>query len=169
MTMSVSIVIPTYRREQVLIDSIHYLRALHPQADEIIIVDQSEQHEPSTSEALQAWHDAGAIRWVRLTQPSITGAMNTGLLEARSEIVLFLDDDIIPDANLIAAHVQAQAESRCNIVAGQVLQPGEEVLAEPPETGEFLFRSGKRAWVYELIGCNFSVNKAAALKLGGFD
>ena len=50
-----------------------------------------------------------------------------------------------------------------------MLQPGEEVLAESPEAGEFLFRSGKRAWVHELMGGNFSVKKANALKLGGFD
>ena len=167
--MPVSIIIPTYRREQVLVDSIRYLQALHPPADEIVIVDQSEQHEPSTSEALQAWHDAGAIRWVPLTQPSITSAMNTGLAQARSEVVLFLDDDIIPDAGLVGAHARAQAEGICAIVAGQVLQPGEEVLAESPEAGEFLFRSGKRAWVHELMGGNFSVKRAIALKLGGFD
>ena len=47
--MSVSIVIPTYRREQVLVDTIRYLQALCPPADEILIIDQSEQHEASTS------------------------------------------------------------------------------------------------------------------------
>ncbi len=167
--MAVSVVIPTYRREQVLVESIRYLHALHPPADEIVIVDQSEQHDPGTAAALQAWHDAGRICWLRLTRPSITHAMNTGLMQARSEIVLFLDDDIIPHANLIAAHARAQAEGICNIVAGQVLQPGEEVLAAPPANGEFLFRAGQRAWVHELMGGNFSVKKATALKLGGFD
>ena len=167
--MPVSIVIPTYRREQVLLDTIRYLHALHPPPDEIVIVDQSELHEPTTTEALQTWHQDGRIFWVRLAQPSITHAMNTGLTQARSEIVLFLDDDIIPDSNLIAAHARAQGEDNCNIVAGQVLQPGEEVLAEPPAKGEFLFRSGQRAWVRELMGGNFSVKKATAFKLGGFD
>ena len=52
---------------------------------------------------------------------------------------------------------------------GQVLQPGEEVLAESPPDAEFLFRSSQRAWVHELMGGNFSVKKATALKLGGFD
>ena len=167
--MSLSVVIPTYRRDQVLVDTIRCLHALHPPADEIVIVDQSEQHDPETTSALQAWHDAGRICWLRLTQPSITHAMNSGLTQARSDIVLFLDDDIIPDANLVAAHAQAQAENICNIVAGQVLQPGEEVLAQSPPKGEFLFRSGKRTWVHELMGGNFSVKKATALKLGGFD
>ncbi len=169
MTMSLSVVIPTYRREQVLVDSIRYLHALPLPAEEIVIVDQSEQHEATTTEVLQTWHLEGRIRWIRLARPSITSAMNTGLLEARGDVVLFLDDDIIPDANLIDAHARAQAENICNIVAGQVLQPGEEVLAQSPPKGEFLFRSGKRTWVHELMGGNFSVKKAAALRLGGFD
>ena len=167
--MLISAVIPTYRREQVLADSIRYLLALQAPADEILIVDQSERHEPQVSEALQAWHDAGRIRWIHLAQPSITHAMNTGLLQARGEIVLFLDDDIIPDANLVDAHVRTHTENICSIVAGQVLQPGEEVLAESPPDAEFLFRSSQRAWVRELMGGNFSVKKDAALRLGGFD
>ena len=69
--MSVSIVIPTYRRVQVLVNTIRYLHALLPPADEIVIVDQSAQHEPSTAEALQAWHDVGVIRWVRFSQKCV--------------------------------------------------------------------------------------------------
>lgn len=165
----VSVVIPTYQREKVLLDTVDYLLRLDIRPAEILLVDQTREHEEATGQALESLDLQGKIRWIRLAQPSITNAMNTGLMQARSEIVLFLDDDIIPHANLIAAHARAHAEGLCNIVAGQVLQPGEEVLAEPPAMGEFLFRSGQRAWVHELMGGNFSVKKAAALKLGGFD
>ena len=42
--------------------------------------------------------------------------MNVGLLEAKGEIVLFLDDDIIPDAKLVPVHFEAQKELDVNIV-----------------------------------------------------
>ena len=168
-TMSVSVIIPTYRREQVLVESIRYLHALHPPADEIVIVDQSERHDPETTAALQAWHDAGRICWLRLTRPSITHAMNTGLMRARGDIIIFLDDDIIPDSSLLSAHAEAHTEARCNIVAGQVLQPGENVLQESLEKGEFRFCFDKRRWIREFIGCNFSVKRQLAIELGGFD
>ena len=167
--MSVSVVIPTYRREQVLVDTIRYLHALHPPADEIVIVDQSEMHEPETAAALKTWHQEGRIFWIQLPRPSVTYAMNIGLMHSRGEIVLFVDDDIIPDSNLLPAHIGAHAEAHCNIVAGQVLQPGENVLQESLAQGEFRFCFDTRRWVQEFIGCNFSVKRRVAIDLGGFD
>lgn len=165
----ISVVIPTYRREQVLLDTLRFLLELNPPAAEILVVDQSEEHQPPTSDALQAWDRDGKICWIRLPQPSITHAMNVGLERACGDIVVFLDDDIIPDARLLSGHALAQSEASCNIVAGQVLQPGEEVLPEVLDGGEFRFCSGKKAWIEEFIGCNFSVNREVALALGGFD
>src|SRR5512134_3333638 len=90
----VSVVIPTYRREQVLLDTIQYLRSLQAPPAEIIVVDQTRDHEVSIQEQLNQWDRNKEIRWVRLEEPSIPGAMNKGLLVARNGIVLFLDDDI---------------------------------------------------------------------------
>jgi len=72
---------------------------------------------------------AARIRWLRRPRPSITGAMNAGLLAARGEYVLYLDDDVVPKADLVAAHLAAHhanhLDARVEIVAGQVFQPGE--------------------------------------------
>lgn len=163
----VSVVIPTYLREQVLLDTLQFLLELNPA--EILVVDQTEEHQASTTTALQTWDREGRIRWIRLPQPSVTHAMNTGLERARGEIVVFLDDDIVPGEELLSAHALAHAEGSCNIVAGQVLQPGEEVLPESVPGREFRFCSGKRTCVEEFIGCNFSVNRKVAIALGGFD
>lgn len=167
--MLASVVIVTYRREQVLLETIRYLHALLPPPAEVLIVDQSEQHESATNAALESWHQKGQIRWIKLSRPSVTHAMNTGLLEARNEIVIFVDDDIIPDADLLASHISAQTDGLANIVAGQVLQPGEERLPYLAEGDQFKFCSSQRRWVRELIGCNFSVKKFTAIALGGFD
>jgi glycosyltransferase involved in cell wall biosynthesis len=162
-----TIVIPTYRREAVLVDSLELLLRLSPAADEIIVVDQTEQHEPATDQQLQELHDSGAIRWLRRSQPSIPAAMNAGLLAARPGIVLFLDDDIRPDGALISAHRRAQAEYP-GLVAGQVLQPGEKPVALAP--GErFRFNSTAATSIGEFMGGNFSVRRDVALALGGFD
>jgi GT2 family glycosyltransferase len=167
--MEVSVVIPTYRRGQVLLETVRHLRALEPPAAEILVVDQTETHLPAIAATLRAWDGEGAIRWIRLLRPSIPHAMNVGLEQARGEIVLFVDDDIIPGAQLLSAHSRAQAVVDGGIVAGQVLQPGEAVLPEDAEGDEFRFCSARRRWVDEVIGCNFSVNRDSALALGGFD
>jgi GT2 family glycosyltransferase len=122
--MSLSIVIPTYGRDEVLTDTIAQLLAQASPADEILVVDQTTDHGLRTQDFLTRHHAAGAIRWI-LQQPAGTvGAMNRGLLDARGELVLFLDDDIIPGAELVAAHRRAYAEApEAWAVVGQVLQP----------------------------------------------
>lgn len=162
-----TVVIATYRREKVLIDSIRQLLAIKPGPDQIIVVDQTISHEPEILQELQKLDRCGAIRWLKREQPSIPAAMNVGLLAADAGIVLFLDDDIKPDAELISAHRRAQAEYP-GLVAGQVLQPGESRVALAP-TDRFRFNSNVDAFIDEFIGCNFSVLKEYALSLGGFD
>lgn len=92
--------------------------------------------------------------------------MNQGLVHASQAVVLYLDDDIIPGEGLVAAHYAVHASGDADIVAGQVLQPGE---VPTPPAAEFRFTSNQRGWAPEVIGCNFSVNRVVALALGGFD
>ena len=164
----VSAVIPTYRREQILIDTVNHLLRLQVPPVEIVVVDQTPKHEPDTDSKLRRLDDQGKIRWIRLAHPSITHAMNVGLEQARGEVVLFLDDDIIPDRNLISAHLSAHEEGS-SIVAGQVLQPGEEPFVDLGGGGGFLFRSDRSQYISELMGGNFSIKRELALNLGGFD
>jgi GT2 family glycosyltransferase len=167
--MRISVVIPTYQRERVLLETIDYLLELEPGPAEIVIVDQTRDHEPDTQLALAELETAGRICWIRLSQPSITHAMNVGLQKARSEIVLFLDDDIIPGADLISSHTRAHATRDCDIVAGQVLQPGETPVTDEQSTKGFSFRSNRGQFITELMGGNFSIKRELALALGGFD
>lgn len=162
-----SVVIPTYRREQVLLDTIQYLRSLQAPPAEIIVVDQTGDHEVSIQEQLNQWDRNKEIRWVRLEEPSIPGAMNKGLLVARNNIVLFLDDDIIPSEDLIMAHASAHGVEGVGVVAGKVIQPWD--IGKPPSTGKFSFASGTKQFVHEFMGGNFSVERSLALTLGGFD
>jgi GT2 family glycosyltransferase len=166
---SLSIVIPTYGRERVLIETLDHLRALAQPADEILVVDQTRQHEVETERDLKAREDAGYVRWIRLPTPSIPGAMNRGLLEARSELVLFLDDDVLPDPGLVDAHRRAHAEqgAPCGIVAGRVVQPWDD--ERTAGRAGFSFCQREPAWIEAFMGGNFSVPRSVALALGGFD
>jgi len=129
----VTIAIPTYGRDQVLLDTVAHLLTQDPRAAEILLVDQTPQHDDATESALKAWTDQGQVRWLRLERPSITGAMNRALLEASSPVVLFVDDDIVPAPGLVAAHSAAHARfPGAWAIAGQVLQPGEEPVESPP-------------------------------------
>ena len=179
--MMLSIVIPTYRRGHVLADTIKYLLPLCRQLDvssELLVLDQTEQHDSSIEHSLQAWNQSKEIRWLRLTQPHLTAAMNFGLLSAQGDIVLYLDDDIIPSKDLLHSHLKAhQCFSDAWAVVGQVLQPGQ--LPVPSEGSaskshfwrdlDFPFNSTKGSWIENAIGCNLSVKRNQALTIGGFD
>ena len=131
--LPVSIVVPTYGREQVLIDSIVALLNLDRRAAEILVVDQTARHTAATESQLQAWHDRGSIQWVRRDRPSITAAMNQGLRLANNALVLFLDDDIVPQPALIYAHWRTYRNSpELWATVGQVIQPGESAMAIRP-------------------------------------
>ena len=131
MTHSLWVVISTYGRDQVLVDACNHLLQVEPTAKEIVLVDQSETQQPETRSTLEGWNKDGRIRWLRLDRPSIARAMNTGLLQASGDVVLFLDDDIVPESGLFAAHVRAHSLSGAEVVAGRVIQPWDR----PEEAG----------------------------------
>jgi len=165
---NVSVVIPTYRREKVLIDTLEFLIALQPPPGEILVLDQTERHDLSTDAHLKALADAGSIRWFRLTEPSIPKAMNQGLRLATQELVMFADDDIKPEPELLFEHLAAHRTHGDVIVAGRVIQPWEEGVDISGDTN-FRFAGLRSAWISEFMGGNFSVRRSTALALGGFD
>lgn len=181
MRSALSIVIPTYGRERVLVDTIQHLLSLPDPADEIVVMDQTEQHEAGTEAKLSVWNASGAIVWVRHQPAGHVGALNRGLNEAKGEWVLFLDDDIVPAVSLISAHRRAHEDHpQAWAVVGQVLQPGQTSDPGPypalrhrhsflRRDLDFRFNRGEPAWVENVITCNLSVRREKALFLGGFD
>ncbi|MBA2673574.1 glycosyltransferase family A protein [Ramlibacter sp.] len=166
--LPLTVAVPTYRREAVLLQTLDFLLALQPAAAELLVVDQTEAHEPATAARLQALDAGGAIRWLRLARPSITQAMNHALLQATQPRVLFVDDDVRPEPQLLAAHWAAHQALPLALVAGRVVQPWEEAADAAGQELSGLAARGERE-VREFIGCNFSVPREAAVAAGGFD
>lgn len=173
---SLSIAIPTLDRGAVLIETVEHLRR-QAHGSEILVVDQTAAHPEEIAARLGDWNARGALRWIRLPEPSIPCAMNVALREARGDVVLFVDDDIVPGDNLGRKHLANYAEAEVLAVAGQVIQPWQtaaDVARPSPKAGiwqdlDFPFHSRTRADVRNCIACNFSVRRAAALAAGGFD
>jgi GT2 family glycosyltransferase len=164
---TVTLAIPTWGRDEVLVTTLRNCLLLAPRADELLIVDQTAEHAPDAERALAELAQAGILRRLRQAEPSIPAAMNRALREATGAVVLFVDDDVVPAPDLVGAHRAAHAAGRGPVVAGQVLQPGE--APEPLAGATFAFRSSLPQEVAELMGGNFSVARAFALALGGFD
>ena len=173
---TVSIVLPTFEREELLCATLEDLLELDYPATEIIVVDQTPRHRPET----QAYLDAilPRIRYVRQTEPSVVMAANRGTALARGEIALFVDDDIrVPAPELVAAHVRNYDDPTVGGVAGRVLD------AASPRSGTYDPRSADPVWgffhtgwdhdvrceVQTAPGANMSFRRELILRLGGFD
>lgn len=178
MKETLSIVIPTLGRDSVLTDTIESLLALKRTADEVLIIDQSVSHDETTSAKLNGWDAENAIRWIRLSKPSIAGAMNHGLRESKSQWVLFVDDDILPRGELVKEHLSAHLERpQLWATVGQVIQPWQQpadIGAPRQLTGlrrdeDFPFHSTRDMEVHNVMAGNLCVHRQRALSIGGFD
>lgn len=173
----VTVAIPTFEREQVLVDTVRACLADSQPAGQIIVVDQTRQHNCETERALQSWHDAGQILWERQALPSVPKAMNHSLITATRPLVLFLDDDIVPQPGFIAAHAAAHGDPDLWAVVGQIIQPWQEPSDVPiPESNDtlcvdfdFPFHTSRKSDLQNVMAGHLSVVRERALDVGGFD
>jgi GT2 family glycosyltransferase len=168
MNAGISIAIPTFGRDLALVETVRALLSQRERASELILIDQTPRHDPKIEAELEKLHSIGEIRWIRLDKPSITRAMNVALLTARSDIVLFLDDDIVPQPGIVTAHLEAHRRTDAAVVAGRVIQPWElDKIAQP--SLDFSFSQSEPAWLGEFMAGNVSIRRELAIRLGGFD
>ncbi|MBE9115321.1 glycosyltransferase family 2 protein [Lusitaniella coriacea LEGE 07157] len=117
----ISVIIPTYGREQALRDSIaDVLRQDYP-SFEVLVVDQTPTHEPETEKTLQELSDVGKIQWSRLDWASLPGARNYAVRRSKGEILLFIDDDVELPEGYLHAHARNFVNNpEIGVVAGRV-------------------------------------------------
>jgi GT2 family glycosyltransferase len=117
----VSVIVPTYGREQALRDSLEDLLQQDYPNYEILVVDQTPQHEPETETYLQALSQTGRIKLYRLNWASLPGARNYAVRRSSGEIIIFTDDDVKVESGFLKAHIQTYIDKpEVGAVAGRV-------------------------------------------------
>jgi glycosyltransferase involved in cell wall biosynthesis len=175
--VSVTVAIPTYQREAELVATVRCVAAQRRTADEVLVIDQSADHTAATNEALASAERAGRIRWIRQPEASLTKARNRALGEARGEVVLFIDDDVLLPEQFVAHHVRHFEGGRVDAAAGPALDREDafdwsELPAGDPKIRGLRMTnsSGHRVeGVPHLTGCNHSVRRESAILAGGYD
>ena len=185
-TPFVSVIVPTYNREEDLVTTVRLLlNSEYPRDSwELIIVDQTLKHAPETLKYLLDLEKTTApvVRWIRPPEvqfASLTKARNLGIANAsKAEILLFVDDDVEVKPEFIQSHVSGYENEKVGATVGRVLVPGGPRSA--PEGapvgritwfGAFInnYEREQSGEAGNLIGCNFSVRKIALLRAGLFD
>lgn len=174
--MKISVIIPTYRREQLLRECLTDVFRQDGTDYETIVVDQSPSHRPETEEFLR--RHAGRIRHVRLRHPSVTAACNAGARLAAGELLVFLDDDVrIPDPRFLATHAACYGDDSIGVVAGRVkdARGGPAHPYDPRSADRWwgwyytTWDHDQRADVVTAPGANMSCRRSLFVRLGGFD
>lgn len=119
--MKISIIIPTYNRRKVLTQTLPTVFGQEFPPDDfevIVVVDGSSD---GTVETLRSYAPRCAFRVLEQVNRGPAVARNNGLAVACGELVLFLDDDIRCDKNLIKQHVLSHENTERLVIHGPIL------------------------------------------------
>lgn len=120
----VSVVIPTHNRLRSLRNVLEALgrQSMTPDRFEVVVVCDG-----CTDGTAAMCAELGAPYPLRVfeqaSQQGPAAARNRGVFEARSELILFLDDDVVPDGSLIEDHVEAHSGDDHAVVIGPLVAP----------------------------------------------
>jgi glycosyltransferase involved in cell wall biosynthesis/GT2 family glycosyltransferase len=125
----VSVVIPTFNRIDRLRRVLEGLAAQSPTGPfEVIVV--SDGSTDGTDEYLRGMNTPIPVIALAQENRGPSAARNRGVAAASGEIVLFIDDDVIPEPGLVAAHVDAHDQaSRPTVVIGPMMTPDDATLS----------------------------------------
>lgn len=175
--VDVSVILPTYNRNEVLKQTLEYLLEQDPAPREIIVVDQSKEHNKATNGFIEKLIASGQIVYIFQQEPNAQRARNRAIVEARGEVLLFIDDDMVMDSNLVGAHWKNYEDTDLAAVCGFYLEPNEQPLDELPNEFHRPFTGWiymphcytKRIESYQWPSGNGSIRRDVAIRLGGFD
>lgn len=179
--LSISIVIPTYNGAHKVIRALESLLVQTRMPDEVIVViDGSTDH---TREILESNNfQLPKLRLIEQPNGGRAKVRNAGAALATSDLLLFMDDDIIAPASLVAAHLKHHLTFPNSLLTGKLDDPNKG------KGNDFL---DFKAWLNErwnaslnsdtnvdrtiklhepyISANNFSVCKCVFNELGGFD
>lgn len=122
MSVEFSVVIPTYNRSDGLRRCLNSLAAqLRPPEFEVIVVDDGSTD--STPDLLASYRLPFPLRTLRSERSGPAEARNRGAAVAEGEYLLFVDDDVVADPVLLAAHSTAQRQEDHAVIMGPMIAP----------------------------------------------
>lgn len=119
----VSIVVPTFRREELLprlLERCAVQGGLGSAALEVLVVDNTPEGTARAIVERVAARSATAIRYLHEPRPGIGHARNRGIADSRGEFIAFVDDDELPARVWLEALLRAYRVFGADVVLGPV-------------------------------------------------
>lgn len=179
-SMSISVVICTKDRPELLDGCLRALRQQRHESYEIVVVDNG-----SSDDATRLVAERHGARTVREDRVGLDNARNRGAEEAAHEIVAYVDDDVRVEAEWLSALGRAFEDPSVDAVTGLVLPleletPAQRIfeaygdgMSKGPEAGTYrgadLSAEALIAVQHIGVGANMAVRKGALMDVDGFD
>jgi len=122
--LDLSIIVPTYNRRVSVCRLLHALNDQTQPCDrfEVLVIDDGS--DDGTLETLRSLKTRYALRLLEQPHHGPAEARNLGVANAAADLVLFLDDDVVPGPDLVAIHLATHAaEGPGAVVIGPMLPP----------------------------------------------
>lgn len=175
---SLSIIVPTLNRPEATRSMLEQLTLQTASSYEVIVLDQSDSPDTrltgfQTKSYTYVFH--------HIDEKGLPNARNLAVQLARSEILVFLDDDSIPDKELASTYLQLfdEYDDSYAVIGGRIHERGSRIFREGKGLvgGKITVygktvknfetdREGRCEWV---AGGNFAVRRSRFLQVGGFD
>ena len=175
-----TLIIPTYNRQKIVLETLNYLNLQVDRNFEVFVVDQTKSmHKPLKN---FKFNDSSVnYKYVNIEKIGLPNARNVGAEMASTDILIYIDDDCIPDSNLISSYVEIfnDLDSRIWCVAGRVIEKNSDIFRQSDKiVGGWITWYGKTLKNFDTDnkgecewapGGNFAVRKKSFTALGGFD
>ncbi|MEH3139009.1 MAG: glycosyltransferase [Mycobacterium kyogaense] len=183
---AITVVICTRDRVSMLQTALDSVRAVDYPDLEVIVVDNA-----AATDATRRYVDAlgdPRVRVIDEPRPGLSRARNTGLLAAAGEVVAFTDDDVVVDRHWLTAVARGFTRGDSVWCVSGVVPAAE---LRTPAQAYFDSRVGWSSCMYARVfdwaappqdiplfpfavghygtGANFAVDRAAVIRVGGFD
>jgi glycosyltransferase involved in cell wall biosynthesis len=120
--MILTVVIPTYNRRlklEATLDAVLACETTGLDTVEVIVVDDGSPISAEPVVAARSPSPPFTLRCIRQPNAGPAKARNTGFRASRGDIVLFMDDDILPSPPLLREHVAAHQERPGTVIFGR--------------------------------------------------
>ncbi len=174
---SVDVIISTRGRRDMVVETAERLLEQRYPHFRVIVVDQND----SPVEELERLADThpNFIHHIAGSR-GLPAGRNEGIGLSDADIILFVDDDIIPEAGLIDGHVLVYRDAAVGAVAGRVSETGRDMdkPSSPERIGKINYWMGwiHRGFTYDkpldietVQGVNMSFRRKVLVEAGGFD
>jgi glycosyltransferase involved in cell wall biosynthesis len=172
-----SVVVPTYNR-RAGIECL--LRALGQQTlpaacFEVVVVNDGSQD--GTTDLLETIDVPYILRVLEQENAGPAAARNVGVTQAQGRLIVFLDDDVVPVPDLLAAHIEAHGDADDLVVVGPMSPPSDSPRSVWVRWEERQLLKQYDAMQQGIFACtprqfytgNASVTRQRLLAAGGFD